>query len=161
MPCQRAQTIARPGLAFISSHTTCERGGGALASSPLSEKFSLIEAVSRNLCPCSHLCACLLRQQTIRGLASHALVCLPLLFRRSSVLYDRARLVRRVLAFVLVCRFGFDVAHYREMSPRKEKGSPVQGQLIALVKRGEGEQQRQQQPEEAAQQEPDDTGNEL
>lgn len=59
-------------------------------------------------------------------------------------------------AVVRVCRFGFDVAHYREMSPRKEKGSPVQGQLIALVKRGEGAPEQ-----EEAQQEPDDAGNEL
>ena len=51
-----------------------------------------------------------------------------------------------------VFRFGFDVAHYREMSPRKEMGSPVQGQLIALVKRG---------AQRGAPQEPDDTGDEL
>lgn len=28
------------------------------------------------------------------------------------------------------------MAHYREMTPRTEGGSPVPGQLIALVKRG-------------------------
>lgn len=32
-------------------------------------------------------------------------------------------------------RLGFDVAHYREMTPRTEGGSPVPGQLMALVKR--------------------------
>lgn len=53
-------------------------------------------------------------------------------------------------------RFGFDVAHYREMSPRKEAGSPVQGQLIALVKRGEG---RQSQP--AQEEEQEDVSSEL
>lgn len=42
-------------------------------------------------------------------------------------------------------RFEFDVAHYREMSPRKEGGSPVQGQLIALVKRGGADKQQEQQ----------------
>lgn len=35
----------------------------------------------------------------------------------------------------LIGRFGFDVAHYREMTPRTEGGAPVPGQLIALVKR--------------------------
>ncbi|CAB1120547.1 unnamed protein product [Ectocarpus sp. CCAP 1310/34] len=53
-------------------------------------------------------------------------------------------------------RFGFDVAHYREMSPRKEAGSPVQGQLIALVKRGEGQQRQPAQEEEQ-----EDTSSEL
>lgn len=66
---------------------------------------------------------------------------------------------RRVSFPVLLCvcgfRFGFDVAHYREMSPRKEGGSPVQGQLIALVKRGAEEQQ------EESQKEPDDVAEEL
>ncbi|CAM9414871.1 unnamed protein product [Ascophyllum nodosum] len=36
----------------------------------------------------------------------------------------------------LADRLGFDVAHYKEMSPRTEGGAPVRGQLIALVKRG-------------------------
>eukprot|EP00904_Undaria_pinnatifida_P012549 jgi/Undpi1/8424/HiC_scaffold_25.g10892.m1 len=35
----------------------------------------------------------------------------------------------------LADRLGFDVAHYKEMSPRTEGGAPVQGQLLALVKR--------------------------
>lgn len=52
-----------------------------------------------------------------------------------------------VLSLCLRARFGFDVAHYREMSPRKEGGSPVQGQLIALVKRGETQQQERRQQE--------------
>eukprot|EP00752_Nemacystus_decipiens_P009581 g8561.t1 len=56
----------------------------------------------------------------------------------------------------MAARFGFDVAHYREMSPRKEKGSPVQGQLVALVKRGEGAGEQ-----EETHQEPNHAGDEL
>jgi len=55
------------------------------------------------------------------------------------------------------CRFGFDVAHYREITPRQERGSPIPGQLMALVKRGAGGQQEERHHQEQG----GDAGGEL
>lgn len=54
-------------------------------------------------------------------------------------------------------RFGFDVAHYREITPRQEMGSPIAGQVMALIKRGAGGQQEERQHQEQG----GDAGGEL
>ena len=40
------------------------------------------------------------------------------------------------------------MAHYREITPRKERGEPLPGQVMALMKRGAGGQEKERHQQE-------------